>query len=97
MAKAVYEKRTFDNRTTGEIIQYDFYGIVGELDGENIELPLKSLNAAEKIAFKQIAALNDPIDTSNMVVVTKKGGEPKITKTILDEDDDEKQGFLDRI
>lgn len=96
MAKAIYEKRQFTNRSTGEILQYDAYVIVGEDEsGEKTELPLKNLNAAEKIAFKQIAALNDPTTIDPSEVKTHKGGDVNITKTILDEDDDEKKAIWD--
>lgn len=62
MAKAIFEKRQFIDRSTGNITQYDYYGIVAIVDGEKMELPLKNLNGAEKLAFKIIAAGESPVN-----------------------------------
>lgn len=60
MARAVYEQRDFTDRRTGEIIKYDWYGVQADLNGEYMELPLKNLDSAEKIAWKMIASGADP-------------------------------------
>lgn len=76
MATAIYEKRNFTNKVTGEIIPYEVYAIVAIVDGERMELPLKNLNASEKIAFKIIAAGESPTIEELTVVSSKsKDGE----------------------
>lgn len=75
MAIAIYEERTFTNRETGEIVKYPFYGITAEVDGEYMELPLKGLNAAEKIAFRMIATGENPATTQTS---TRKASEEEL-------------------
>lgn len=64
MAIALVQSRSFTNTRTGEIVKYDFIGIAATVDGEYMELPLKNLDAAEKIAFKMIATGANPADLS---------------------------------
>lgn len=97
MAKAIYEKRQFKNRNSGETINYDFYGIVGIVDGERMELALKDLNGAEKIAFKLVASGGDPDPVEDLLIDTRKSNDDERKefnagikkKTILDDDDEE--------
>jgi hypothetical protein len=63
MAKALFEKREFKNPQSGEIVNYESYSIVGiDSTGTRTELPLKALTPAEKIAFKMVAQMEDPIN-----------------------------------
>lgn len=80
VAKPIYEKRTFTNRQAGgEIVEYEFYGIQGVgSDGEIQELRLQNLNSAEKIAFKMMTAMGDPIKGT---VTASRGGEVDVTRT----------------
>lgn len=80
MAKAVFEKRSFTNRQTGEIVSYEWYGIIGtDSQGELMELNLtKLMDSANKIAFKVVTACDDPIDMSNTNVDTRKASESEI-------------------
>lgn len=100
MAKAKFEVRQFTDRNSGEIKKYDWYGIIGIVNGERMELPLKELNAAEKIAFKMVAMGDDPVDDEYLQVSTRKaekGEAPSIErkqKTILDDDDEDMDNFL---
>lgn len=101
MAKALFEKRQFDNKATGEIIPYDSYSIVGiDVNGDRVELPLKSLNAAEKISFKMVAAMDDPIVESFASTARKATAEEQQAfketnnKTILDDEDDNDDGKI---
>lgn len=56
MAKLVYEKRSFKDRA-GMSIDYEVYEIQAVVQGELMTLPLqKTLNPAEKIAFKILAS-----------------------------------------
>lgn len=90
MAKAIYEKRQFDDRMTGEIRQYDFYGIVGfDEQGTRIELPLKSLNAAEKISFKMIATMEYPEDVEILSRKTNSTEEAEFRKKNFLDDEEE--------
>lgn len=60
MAKAIYEKRKFTDKQTGETVNYEVYGIVSVVDGERTELSLKNLSPAEKIAFKMVLTGSEP-------------------------------------
>lgn len=63
-AQAIYQKRNFTNKVTGEIVSYDFYGLRITTDDEVMELKLENLSNAEKIIFKMYATLNDDSDES---------------------------------
>lgn len=105
MAKAIYEKREFTNQQTGEVIKYEVYGIVALVNGERMELNLKSLTPAEKIAFQMVMTGED-IDETEYATSTRKATAEELTnhrekitkstnenKTILDEDEDEESIF----
>lgn len=91
MANAIFEKREFV-KADGEIVSYPWYGIRGvDSNGEAMELPLKNLDAAEKIAFKIIASTEDMGD---LKVITKKPNKnelPEISKSsdVVGQDADE--------
>lgn len=68
MAKAVYENRSFTDPRTGEIVSYEFYGIVGIVNGKAREMRFKDLSAAEKLAFETIAAGDDPVSMDGLEV-----------------------------
>lgn len=69
MAKAVFENRNFTNQRTGEIVGYEWYGVIGvDSQGKRIELPLKNLNSAEKIAFKMVASCDTTEEIHGEVV-----------------------------
>lgn len=90
MAKAIFEERNFTDRSNGEIRKYDFFGIQGvDSRGVLVELPLKNLEAAEKTAFKMIAAMDDP---SKKEVIQKNGGEVKTERVELPSEDDNSGG-----
>lgn len=93
MATAVYEQRTFTNNVTGEIIKYDYYGVIGVVNGETMELPLKTLNAAEKLAFK-IVATGENVTTGGDVSVRKAVGDEKVQfdSSIEKKSDSEEKG-----
>lgn len=62
MATAFFESRQFTNTRTGEIINYDVYGIKADVNGEYMELNVsKLLDAANKIAWKIIASGDAPV------------------------------------
>lgn len=83
MAKAVYEQRTFTSGK-GEIIKYDWFGVQAEVNGEYMELKLENLNSAEKTAFKMISTGIEPKNYS-VAVGGKPDGEPKVTRTSVDD------------
>lgn len=85
MAKPIYEKRTFTNRQNGgEIVEYEFYGIQGVgSDGEIQELRLQNLNSAEKIAWKMMVAMGDPVRGE---VHSSRGGEVDVSRKTNDEE-----------
>lgn len=107
MAKALFEKREFTNKDTGAIVPYESYSIVGiDVNGDRVELPLKTLTGAEKIAFKMVAAMSDPINeqlgtashkatADELVSHQEKITKTPSNKTILDDDDNEDGKIFD--
>lgn len=63
-AIAIHEKRQFVNKETNETVKYEVYGIQAIVNGELMELRLKNLDAAEKLAWQMVLTGSDPRDES---------------------------------
>lgn len=86
MARALFERRNFLDRTTNKVIEYDFYGIVGDDGGLVVELPLKSLSPSEKIAFRSVAKLDNPV-IDKVDQQTPEDAKDEFFKDMSDDDD----------
>lgn len=61
MPIAIHDKRSFE-KPDGEKVNYEVYGVAAIVEGEYMELRLKNLDAAEKLAFKMIMTGSNPSD-----------------------------------
>jgi hypothetical protein len=96
MARAIYEKRIFHNNQTNEDVKYEVYGIVAMVDGERMELSLKGLSPAEKIAFKMLMTGSDPSDIEISARKATGDEKPTVSHTSNNTEDDSLD-FLDSL